>query len=102
MVVGLDRIKKTPCGFCFVEYTTRESARNAMRYVNGTKLDDRQIRTDWDTGFEEGRQFGRSRSGGQVRDEYRDNCKCSKIQCIQNLVNSSIFLKFSFETIAID
>lgn len=77
VVVGLDRIRKTPCGFCFVEYTTRESARNAMRYVNGTKLDDRQIRTDWDTGFEEGRQFGRSRSGGQVRDEYRDNCECS-------------------------
>lgn len=42
-----------------------------MRYVNGTRLDDRQIRTDWDTGFEEGRQYGRGKSGGQVRDEYR-------------------------------
>lgn len=62
----LDRIRKTPCGFCFVEYANRESARNAMRYINGTKLDDRQIRTDWDTGFEESRQYGRGRSGGQV------------------------------------
>ena len=44
-----------------------------MRYVNGTRLDDRIIRTDWDVGFKEGRQFGRGRSGGQVRDEVRVN-----------------------------
>lgn len=37
-----------------------------MRYVNGTKLDDRIIRTDWDAGFVEGRQYGRGRTGGQV------------------------------------
>ena len=29
------------------------------------------MRTDWDAGFVEGRQFGRGKSGGQVRDEYR-------------------------------
>ena len=49
-------------------YYTRESATNAMVCVNGTKLDDRLIRTDWDPGFVEGRQFGRGRSGGQVRE----------------------------------
>lgn len=38
-----------------------------MRYLNGTKLDNRQLRVDIDYGFEEGRQFGRGRSGGQVR-----------------------------------
>ena len=38
-----------------------------MRYVNGTRLDDRIVRTDWDAGFVEGRQFGRGKSGGQVR-----------------------------------
>lgn len=38
-----------------------------MRYINQTRLDDRIIRTDWDAGFMEGRQFGRGRSGGQVR-----------------------------------
>ena len=37
-----------------------------MRYVNGTRLDDRIIRTDWDHGFKEGRQYGRGKSGGQV------------------------------------
>ncbi|BFZ06740.1 hypothetical protein BsWGS_09779 [Bradybaena similaris] len=71
IVMGLDKVRKTPCGFCFVEYYTREDAENAMRYVNGTRLDDRIIRTDWDTGFKEGRQFGRGKTGGQVRDEYR-------------------------------
>lgn len=25
------------------------------------------IRTDWDTGFKEGRQYGRGKTGGQVR-----------------------------------
>ncbi|XP_033920039.1 nuclear cap-binding protein subunit 2 isoform X1 [Neopsephotus bourkii] len=86
IVMGLDKIKKTPCGFCFVEYPlwfpatdsplcsryyTRADAENAMRFVNGTRLDDRIIRTDWDAGFKEGRQYGRGKTGGQVRDEYR-------------------------------
>jgi len=44
---------------------------NGVRYISGTKLDDRTIRADWDTGFVEGRQYGRGSSGGQVRDEYR-------------------------------
>ena len=54
-------------GFCFVEYYTRSDAEYAMRYINQTRLDDRIIRTDWDAGFIDGRQFGRGRSGGQVR-----------------------------------
>lgn len=71
IVMGLDRNKMTPCGFCFVEYFCRVDAESCMRYVNGTRLDDRVIRTDWDVGFQEGRQFGRGRRGGQVRDEFR-------------------------------
>ena len=34
-------------------------------------MDDRVIRADWDAGFVEGRQYGRGKHGGQVRDEYR-------------------------------
>ncbi|XP_005178552.2 nuclear cap-binding protein subunit 2B [Musca domestica] len=71
IIMGLDKYKKTPCGFCFVEYYTRADAETAMRYVNGTRLDDRLIRVDWDAGFVEGRQYGRGKTGGQVRDEYR-------------------------------
>ena len=71
VIMGLDRNKKTPCGFCFVELYTREDATDCVKYLSGTKLDDRVIRVDWDTGFNSSRQFGRGASGGQVRDEYR-------------------------------
>ena len=66
IVMGLDKFKRTPCGFCFVEYYAREDAEQSMRYINGTRLDDRIIRTDFDAGFIEGRQYGRGKSGGQV------------------------------------
>ncbi|KAJ5387112.1 hypothetical protein N7509_009653 [Penicillium cosmopolitanum] len=72
LVMGLDRFNKTPCGFCFVEYYTHQDALDCMKYVGGTKLDERIIRADLDPGFEEGRQYGRGKSGGQVRDEYRE------------------------------
>jgi nuclear cap-binding protein subunit 2 len=71
--MGLDRFNKTPCGFCFVEYYTHNDALDAMKYVGGTKLDERIIRTDLDPGFKEGRQYGRGPTGGQVRDYYRED-----------------------------
>lgn len=73
LIMGLDRYNKTPCGFCFVEYYTHQDALDCMKYIGGTKLDERIIRTDLDAGFEEGRQYGRGKSGGQVRDEYRED-----------------------------
>ncbi|XP_037940502.1 nuclear cap-binding protein subunit 2-like [Teleopsis dalmanni] len=73
LVMGLDKFKLTPCGFCFVEYDQRSEAEDAMRYLNSTRLDDRVITVDWDTGFVEGRQYGRGKTGGQVRDELRTN-----------------------------
>ncbi|XP_057468113.1 nuclear cap-binding protein subunit 2-like [Actinidia eriantha] len=71
IIMGLDKNSKTPCGFCFVLYYSREDAEDAVKYISGTILDDRPIRVDFDWGFQEGRQWGRGRSGGQVRDEYR-------------------------------
>jgi len=73
LVMGLDRFNKTPCGFCFVEYYTHEDALDSMKYIGGTKLDERIIRTDLDPGFKEGRQYGRGPTGGQVRDYYRED-----------------------------
>ena len=70
IIMGLDRINKTPCGFCFVEYVRRADTEEAIRYFNGMYFDDRFIKVDWDGGFEEGRQYGRGRSGGQARDDY--------------------------------
>ncbi|KAJ7489840.1 hypothetical protein B0H11DRAFT_2010624 [Mycena galericulata] len=73
IIMGLDRNTRTPCGFCFVEYYTHAEALASMRYVSGTKLDERIIRCDLDLGYKEGRQFGRGKSGGQVRDEHRQD-----------------------------
>ncbi|ORX75505.1 RNA-binding domain-containing protein [Anaeromyces robustus] len=71
IIMGLDRNTKTPCGFCFVEYYQHSDALDCLKYINGTKLDERIIRTDLDPGYRNGRQYGRGKSGGQVRDEYR-------------------------------
>jgi nuclear cap-binding protein subunit 2 len=71
VIMGLDRNKKTPCGFAFIEYYERESALKSKSFLDGMKLDERFIRVDLDAGFKEGRQFGRGKGGGQVRDEFR-------------------------------
>jgi nuclear cap-binding protein subunit 2 len=41
-----------------VEYYTHQDALDCMKYIGGTKLDERIIRTDLDPGFQEGRQYG--------------------------------------------
>ncbi|EQC29875.1 hypothetical protein SDRG_12419 [Saprolegnia diclina VS20] len=71
VIMGLDRLKKTPCGFCFVEYFNKEHAQACSNFVSGTKLDQRVIRCELDGGFREGRQYGRGTTGGQVRDDRR-------------------------------
>ncbi|KAI0721030.1 RNA-binding domain-containing protein [Cerioporus squamosus] len=73
IIMGLDRNTRTPCGFCFVEYYSHAEALACLRYISGTKLDERIIRCDLDLGYRDGRQFGRGKSGGQVRDEHRDD-----------------------------
>ncbi len=72
IIMGLNKATKTPCGFFFVIYERHEDAQACQRFLSGTSVDERIIRADLDPGFEEGRQFGRSRhSGGQRRDDYR-------------------------------
>ena len=44
-----------------------QDAEASIRYLNGMTVDERIIRVDIDWGFKEGRQYGRGRSGGQVR-----------------------------------
>jgi nuclear cap-binding protein subunit 2 len=71
--MGLDRLKKSPCGFCFVEYIERKDALAAVACLSGTKLDGKVIRVELDAGFQAGRQYGRGISGGQVRDDRRNS-----------------------------
>lgn len=74
IVVGLDRQKLTPCGFCFVVYYNRKDTEDCVKYLNGLMVDGRLIRVDFDWGGQfDTRQYGRGRSGGQVRDEFRED-----------------------------
>ena len=59
VIMGLNKNTGTPCGFCFVEYYTREDADTAKRCLNLKMLDGKEIRIDFDIGFREGRQYGR-------------------------------------------
>lgn len=82
---------------CCVRYYTRMDAENGMRFINGTRLDDRIIRTDWDAGFKEGRQYGRGKSGGQVRIR---SLLCSGRATVERLIclhlHLSLFLRGMF------
>ena len=49
-----------------IRYYSRDDAEDAVKYISGTILDDRPIRVDFDWGFQDGMQWGRGRSGGQV------------------------------------
>ena len=69
--MGLNSITKQPCGFCFVEYYTRQHTLDCLNYISGTVCDNQIIRCDLDAGYKPGRQYGRGQSGGQVRDERR-------------------------------
>ena len=71
--MGLNKRTQKPCGFAFVEFNSRHEAELALDTLNAAKIDLRQIRIDWDYGFRWGRQYGRGRSGGQVRDEFLEN-----------------------------
>ncbi|XP_055388746.1 nuclear cap-binding protein subunit 2B-like [Condylostylus longicornis] len=74
IVMGLNRKKKSPCGFCFIRYYTHAAANRAVEYLNGIQFDERPIRVDWDSGdgiTEEYRKFGRGVHGLQWRDEFR-------------------------------
>lgn len=72
IIMGLDRFTGNYCGFCFVIYYNPQDAVNALKYLNGTKLDSREIQIDLDPGFEEGRQFGRGKNGGQASTELEE------------------------------
>ena len=73
VIMGLNRFTKSPCGFAFIEYLDKESAQTAKKTLMGTIIDGKEIRVDIDLGFEDGRQYGRGKSGCQRRDEMRRN-----------------------------
>ena len=49
------------------------SGKSYTSFLNLMSSSLNNFRVDWDAGFIEGRQYGRGKSGGQVRDEYRQD-----------------------------
>ena len=76
IIMGLNKQLKTPCGFCFVEFYTQEHTGVALKCLNQTCCDGimepgnegGRVRLELDGGFKPSRQWGRSKSGGQARD----------------------------------
>ena len=64
VILGINRNTKEPCGFAFIFYEDKSSARDAVNFLHATKLDDRILRVELDPGFYAGRQYGRGSSGG--------------------------------------
>lgn len=71
VVMGLHRVERTPCGFCFVEFERRGAAVAAQHLLSAFMLDGKELKVELDPGFREGRQYGRARSGGQMQEERR-------------------------------
>mmetsp|Transcript_5648 Transcript_5648/g.8770 ORF Transcript_5648/g.8770 Transcript_5648/m.8770 type:complete len:238 (-) Transcript_5648:1156-1869(-) len=69
IIMGLHRLDRKPCGFCFVVFRHRQSVIMAESLLTGVRFDGKTIKVEIDPGFREGRQYGRARSGGQARDE---------------------------------
>lgn len=97
VIMGLDKNNNTPCGFCFVIYYTRGESERCVKYINGTVLDDRIVRVDHDWGFQEGRQWGRGRSGGQVGAAGQNTgpCeqKCLRMQVVRlRITNAYLYM----------
>ncbi len=86
VVMGLDKNSKTPCGFAFVIFYSRKDAEAAVSFLNGTLLDERPIRVDIDWGFMDGRQYGRGRSGGQVRAGVGPAARCAHARTVVEVV----------------
>ena len=67
IILGVNRVTKERCSFCFVIYSSPSSARAAVHCLSHANLGDTAIRVELDPGFKPGREFGRGKSGGQVR-----------------------------------
>lgn len=70
VIMGLNAHDQSPTGFCFVEFESPKGALNAVKYLNKTKINGKNIEIDLDPGFEDGRQYGRAENGAQKSQYY--------------------------------
>ena len=68
---GLNSLTKQPCGFAFVAFDTAQQAHTTRAVLHTLAVDERTVGIDMDQRFKPGREWGRGKSGGQIRDEVR-------------------------------
>lgn len=69
--MGLNSLTKQPCGFAFLAFSTSQQAHTTRAVMHGLQVDERTVGVDLDQRFKAGREWGRGKSGGQIRDEVR-------------------------------
>ena len=78
IITGVNRLDLSPCGFCFVEFYHSRFGVFCMLNSNGLKLNSRVLKVDIDEGFKEGRQYGRGKEGGQLKEDLKIPQKLSR------------------------
>ena len=84
IIMGLHRITKNPCGFCFLEFYKFNDAKYAYAFISGCKMKKRILSIDLDLGFISGRQYGRSKKGWQIKENTYFNNKNQNNKCYCN------------------
>jgi len=69
IITGINRIDLSQCGFCFIEFCNPKISIICFVNCNGVQLYNRALKIDLDEGFNEGRQFGRGKRGGQLMED---------------------------------
>ena len=69
--MGLNSLTKQPCGFAFVAFANAQQAQTTRAVLHTLAVDERTVGIDMDQRFKPGREWGRGKSGGQIRDEVR-------------------------------
>ncbi|TBT97782.1 hypothetical protein CWI37_2075p0010 [Hamiltosporidium tvaerminnensis] len=77
VIMGVNSKTLEVCGFCFVEFYSREGVFNSLMF-NGFRIDGCYIKVEIDYGFREGRQYGRGDYGGQVQKDKKRRKFCTK------------------------
>lgn len=69
VIMGINRNFLTFCGFCFIEYYTKEDACKCKIWLDKIVFERKSLSVDKDYGFQEGRQYGRGVFGGKMKDD---------------------------------
>ena len=69
IIIGLDKVNQTPCGFCFIQFYNLSDMLSVIKYISGNKTTHDILQVDFDRGFFIGRQKSKSRI--EIKSNYK-------------------------------